>query len=444
MLSNEESLEQEASVIMRHRERRIAIKLHKKSSSSSRGGTLRRQTSSTSAKATAAALQPEFLEHKSAPPVFESGDEVSGIVHLEVNGGHPVAKIRLAVVCLSQVRWQSHTPKQRRSVISLITGDDGGNNGKINQIYFDRKVIREVDLAKASDLTKWPNGKYEFPFRLTLPEDGLASTMNSCHGFIKYTVEVFTVDEDLNESRGEKEIIIVAPILEKLDLHGRSLEKSMHILGSGKITITASLERKEYIPGEVVPVEVLIVNDANVPVEPRVTLYQQQLFACNQVHRTLESCLTSEPYSTTEAVPPNSSATALIKVPLATNLVVSLRSPLITVKYFVRVCLDLPHAMDLVVNVPFIVTTRRARAASAAVNNGAVTVVQHPQPQQHHPNHPTSPHHHHQQPQPHPLNRPIETVGIVPPPAPYHSVSCQQQQQQPPTAPARNNRINNL
>ncbi len=42
--------------------------------------------------------------------------------------------------------------------------------------------------------------------------------MNSCHGFIKYTVEVFTMDEDLNESRGEKEIIIVAPILEKLDV----------------------------------------------------------------------------------------------------------------------------------------------------------------------------------------------------------------------------------
>lgn len=42
--------------------------------------------------------------------------------------------------------------------------------------------------------------------------------MSSCHGFIKYTVEVFTQDEDLNESRGEKEIIIVAPISEKIDV----------------------------------------------------------------------------------------------------------------------------------------------------------------------------------------------------------------------------------
>lgn len=198
----------------------------------------------------------------------------------------------------------------------------------------------------------------------------------------------------------------------------------MNILGSGKISITATLDRKSFIPGEVIPVEVLIVNDANVSVEPRVTLHQQQLFVCNQVHRTLESCLTPEPYSTTEAVPPNSSATALIKVPLATNLVVSLSSPLITVKYFVHVSLDLPHAMDLVVNVPFIVTTRRARALNLG-NNGTV-VQQHPQPHQK----TSSSHHHPQQ---------MEAVGpIVPPPAPYHSVSCQQ-----PTAPNRR-RVNNV
>lgn len=42
--------------------------------------------------------------------------------------------------------------------------------------------------------------------------------MTSCHGFIRYTVEVFTIDEDQNESRGEKEIVIVAPLQEKLDV----------------------------------------------------------------------------------------------------------------------------------------------------------------------------------------------------------------------------------
>lgn len=137
-MSNEDNLENEnEAVLMRHRARLITIKLH-----NNKNSTLRRQAS--------ASNSPEFLEHKSAPPVFESGDEVSGTAHLEVNGGHPVAKIRLAIVCLSQVRWQTHTAKQRRSVISLITGDESGNNNKNHQIYFDRKIIREVDLGKSS------------------------------------------------------------------------------------------------------------------------------------------------------------------------------------------------------------------------------------------------------------------------------------------------------
>ena len=42
--------------------------------------------------------------------------------------------------------------------------------------------------------------------------------MQSSYGFNKYTIEVFTIDEDQNENRGEKEIIIVAPISEKFNV----------------------------------------------------------------------------------------------------------------------------------------------------------------------------------------------------------------------------------
>ena len=108
------------------RERRITIKLRK----------LRRQLSNSSS---------EFAEHKSVPPVFESGDEISGVVSLEVKCGTPVTKIRLAVICLCQVRWQTYG--NRKSVINLITGDHSTKN---NQIYFDRKIILQLDLGKNS------------------------------------------------------------------------------------------------------------------------------------------------------------------------------------------------------------------------------------------------------------------------------------------------------
>lgn len=79
-------------------------------------------------------------------------------------------------------------------------------------------------------------GKYELPFRFQMPkklvfeqrkrerdliqiehyfiQSGLPSSMKSPNGLIKYTIEAFTVndDENLNENRGEKEIILLAPL----------------------------------------------------------------------------------------------------------------------------------------------------------------------------------------------------------------------------------------
>lgn len=128
------SSENLTEAIIFRRDRRISIKLHK----------LRRQQSNNSGTG-----ELQFIEHKSVPPIFEAGDEVSGLVGLEVNGGQPVAKIRLAIVCLSQVRWQTTNYGKRKSVINLITGDDS-RPGKENKIYFDRKVILQIDLGKNS------------------------------------------------------------------------------------------------------------------------------------------------------------------------------------------------------------------------------------------------------------------------------------------------------
>lgn len=72
----------------------------------------------------------------------------------------------------------------------------------------------EFDLGTV--LIGFYNAKLFSP--MPVPSRGLPSTMKSCHGFIKYTIEVFTVDDDQYESRGEKEIVVVAPIQEKFDV----------------------------------------------------------------------------------------------------------------------------------------------------------------------------------------------------------------------------------
>ena len=42
--------------------------------------------------------------------------------------------------------------------------------------------------------------------------------MRSIHGFIRYTLEIFTIDEDGSESRAEREIVILAPMDDRFDV----------------------------------------------------------------------------------------------------------------------------------------------------------------------------------------------------------------------------------
>ncbi|KAJ6223307.1 hypothetical protein RDWZM_001852 [Blomia tropicalis] len=296
-------------------------------------------------------------QRKLKPPEYESGDEISGIVTLVIKGGKPINRCHLAIVCLTQIRWKIY-PK-RKSIVAVLTGDDSSSTE--NQIIFDRKKILQIDLTKGSETAKFGDGKYELPFRVTLPEDGLPSTMTSCHGFIKYTVEVFATDEEQIESRGEREITVMAPIHEKLDTNGRNGEKSLHIMGGGKITVSGSLDRKEYVPGETIKVQMDMINESNISIQPRISMYQTQAFTYNQVVRTMESSLIDPCMA--EQLESGQNGTQTVTIPVPTTCSISLKSPLITVRYFVHISMDIPQSIDLTINLPFIVTTERFRSS---------------------------------------------------------------------------------
>lgn len=85
--------------------------------------------------------------------------------------------------------------------------------------------------------------------------------MTSCHGFIRYTVEVFTIDEDQNESRGEKEIVIVAPLQEKLDVSTSTPDNQNIIPDKYKLYyIMATLRVRQYTRANMYNVNLELVN----------------------------------------------------------------------------------------------------------------------------------------------------------------------------------------
>lgn len=80
---------------------------------------------------------------RNQPVVFEAGEKISGLVRLELDGGAPTAKVRVALVCLTQVRLALQ-PKRKSIVSNLFSFDEG--DSKESQIFFDRQSVLQMDL----------------------------------------------------------------------------------------------------------------------------------------------------------------------------------------------------------------------------------------------------------------------------------------------------------
>lgn len=68
-----------------------------------------------------------------------------------------------------------------------------------------------------------------------------------------------------------------------------SSEKDLGLfcIGSGSVTIEATIDRKGYLPGETIQLKTFINNMTTLKVQPRATLYQTQIFMTGDRHRTL-------------------------------------------------------------------------------------------------------------------------------------------------------------
>lgn len=120
----------------------------------------------------------------------------------------------------------------------------------------------------------------------------------------------------------------------------------------------ASIGRKGFAPGEKITVHLGIDNRTNTKVTPRLNLYQVQIYMSGVRHKTIESILTEEPVVGPE-IEPHKEEEALLVVKIPSDEALSIKSSVITVKYFVHVTLGIPHSFDLHVNLPIVVTSRR-------------------------------------------------------------------------------------
>ena len=96
-----------------------------------------------------------------------------------------------------------------------------------------------------------------------------------------------------------------------------------------------------------------IYNQSTVECTPRATIYQTQIYMCDERHRASQVALT-EPVGG-EKLDKESNGTQVVNVVLPKDAPLSIKSDIIAIKYMVHVTLDIPHAIDVHVNLPFVV-----------------------------------------------------------------------------------------
>ena len=138
---------------------------------------------------------------------------------------------------------------------------------------------------------------------------------------------------------------------------GGTAEKTV-LLHNGKVLMHASIGRKGFAPGESINVHLAVNNKTNAKLMPRVSLHQIQIYMCGARHKTIETTMSNEPICGTE-IAPHTEVNELLTVPIPVDESLTIKSSVITVKYFVHVTLDIPHSFDLHINLPVVLTSKK-------------------------------------------------------------------------------------
>nr|XP_027196270.1 arrestin domain-containing protein 3-like isoform X2 [Dermatophagoides pteronyssinus] len=324
--------------------------------------------------------QKRMAHSKDPRPLYFGGEEIIGHLSIEIQGGKPVRQVKLMLINLVQIRWCKNiqtqrrssnvsTEKRRKSIFADYFNTSAAHNDDDKQFFFERHKIIELDLL--SPERSLAEGKHEIAFRFQLPKS-LPSSMKSCNGLSKYTIEAFTVDDhNGHESRGEKEIILLVPNVDLMRQIERKVTHTFITNDGNNVDISVMLDRKIYQPGEMLSLSISIRNESDSPTECLVAMYQRQILRnCEQTDQMKEQiydkCLNDSPnrddndeMSQAVMIPIDANSQVQdepIQMRLPHNLVLSLDCSLITIRYYVLITINIPENNDQSMEIPFLVS----------------------------------------------------------------------------------------
>uniref|UniRef100_A0A8C7LH06 Arrestin C-terminal-like domain-containing protein n=1 Tax=Oncorhynchus mykiss TaxID=8022 RepID=A0A8C7LH06_ONCMY len=209
-----------------------------------------------------------------SPPVFSSGDVVSGKVVLNLSGESKVQSLKLHAEGFAKVHW---TESRSAGSSTAYTQNYSDEVEYLNR----REVLLQADNGEHTLLSA---GRHEFPFSFQLPEETLVTSFEGKHGSIRYWVKVKLHRPWATVRKIKKEFTVIEPI----DINTPALlapqagtkDKMARVWyrNFGQVSITAKIDRKGYTPGEVIPVFAEFDNATSRSVVPKAYITQTQTF----------------------------------------------------------------------------------------------------------------------------------------------------------------------
>ncbi|KAG9328884.1 hypothetical protein JZ751_010038, partial [Albula glossodonta] len=258
---------------------------------------------------------------------FSCGNVLSGRIYFEISKNVKVNSITFAVKGKAKVAWSTGSSKNKRHYSA-------------REEYFNIKgnIVEQRNNAVGADYTVLTKGAHVYPFTVQLPYGPwhLAKEFRTELNFVSHI--------DANHPQ------LLVPL-------AASNSKTLCCLccASGPISLMARLERKGYVPGEMIAISAEFENTSSRTVYPEATLVQMQTFYTSsrlsrkRVDRNI-TMLEGRPLMpyTTEVW-----ANQMLQIPVTTPLTVS-NCQILEVEYSLRVSVRIPGGINLSVALPVV------------------------------------------------------------------------------------------
>ncbi|CAH2293119.1 arrestin domain-containing 2 isoform X1 [Pelobates cultripes] len=284
------------------------------------------------------------------PPVFSSGDTVTGKVYLELLADAKVGSVKLHAGGYAKVHW---TESRSAGSSTAYTQNYSDEVEYINH----KETLLHTDNGTPIVL---PAGRHAFPFTFQLPGT-LVTSFEGKHGNVRYWVKAKLHRPWSTVKKTKREFTVIEPIdintPDLLSPQAGSKEKVAHAwyCNLGPVSITAKIDRKGYTPGEVIPIFAEIDNCTTRSVVPKAAIIQSQTFIARgtmKQKKCIVATLTGDSVSAGKRETWHGRA---LKIPPLGPSIIQCR--IIRVEYSLKVCVEIPGSSKLLLELPLVIGT---------------------------------------------------------------------------------------